>query len=98
MHPDILQISKLSLFNGIDTGELIDIFEESRFIYSSYEPGRVIKFRGEKIEDLMILLYGDVKTEMEILTVKPFRWRNSRRISYLLQAFCLPKTIHCLLI
>ena len=64
MHPDILQISKLSLFNGIDTGELIDIFEESRFIYSSYEPGRVIKFRGEKIEDLMILLYGDVKTEM----------------------------------
>lgn len=60
----IKQISKIDLFNSLNEEELKKIFSEDEFNKEEYKKDSIIRFRGSKLNDMLILFSGEIKTEM----------------------------------
>jgi len=58
------QISKIPLFKDLTIEEIKSLTSNDSFKTLDYEKDNIIKSRGEKLEHLMVLLYGEVKTQM----------------------------------
>ncbi|KLO21494.1 Crp/Fnr family transcription regulator [Marinitoga sp. 1197] len=64
MHPLIERFSKLIIFRKLKLSEIEELIENNILYIKEFEKNSIIKSRGEKIEEVMLLLYGRVKTEM----------------------------------
>jgi CRP-like cAMP-binding protein len=58
------QVSKIPLFKNLTVEEIKSLTLENSFKSVDFEKNSVIKNRGEKLDHLMVLLFGEVKTEM----------------------------------
>jgi len=65
MNPLIMNLAKLTLFEDMTLGELEEIFRSFSGGLFSCNPGEIIKFRGEEYDELLILLTGEVETQMQ---------------------------------
>lgn len=61
----LMNLAKLELFEGITLGELEEIFSDFRNGLFSYDPGAIIKFRGDEYKELLILLIGEIEAVMQ---------------------------------
>ncbi|AEX84867.1 cyclic nucleotide-binding protein [Marinitoga piezophila KA3] len=58
------QISKTPIFKSLKITEIEELISSEKMIIKSYEKDEIIRFRGEKVNEVMILLSGQVKAEM----------------------------------
>jgi CRP-like cAMP-binding protein len=58
------QVSKIPLFKNLTVEEIKSLTLENSFKSVDFEKNSVIKNRGEKLDHLMVLLFGEVKTQM----------------------------------
>lgn len=73
MNPLILNLARSKLFKGLTVGELETIFREILYRIEKYKAGEFVRFRGDSCDDLLILLDGKVKTEMQDFNGKVVR-------------------------
>jgi len=64
IHPVLAQISKIPLFKDLTIEEIKSLTVDNSFKTADFDSDALIKSRGEKLDYLMILLYGEVKTQM----------------------------------
>jgi len=64
IHPVLAQISKIPLFKELTIEEIKSLTVDNSFKTADFDSDALIKSRGEKLDYLMILLYGEVKTQM----------------------------------
>lgn len=64
IHPVLNQISKIPLFKNLTMEEIKKLTINNSFKTVDFDKDAVVKSRGEKLDHLMILLYGEVKTQM----------------------------------
>lgn len=73
MHPLVNQFSKLDIFKKLKLSEIEELIEKNLMIIREFEKDVLIKSRGEKIDEVMILLHGRVRTEMTEIDGKIIR-------------------------
>lgn len=64
MHPLLDRFSKLEIFRKLKLSEIENLLERNLLIINEYEKNYLVKSRGELLNEVMILLHGEVKTEM----------------------------------
>lgn len=73
MNPLILNLARSKLFEGFTVGELETLFREIFHRIEKHEAGEFVRLRGDICNDLLILLDGKVKTEMQDFNGKVVR-------------------------
>ncbi|PNR96802.1 Crp/Fnr family transcriptional regulator [Petrotoga sp. 9PWA.NaAc.5.4] len=58
------KISKINIFSNFTKGELLKIFDNIPYSVKEYSKGTLIRNSGERVEEFMILVNGEVITEM----------------------------------
>ncbi|TGG88216.1 Crp/Fnr family transcriptional regulator [Geotoga petraea] len=58
------QVSKIPLFKNLTVEEIKSLTLDNSFKSVDFEKDSIIKSRGEKLDHLMVLLFGEVKTQM----------------------------------
>ncbi|GAB6190141.1 Crp/Fnr family transcriptional regulator [Marinitoga arctica] len=64
MHPLGTIFSKMIVFRKLKMSEIEELLNKNILIIKEYEKNITIKSRGEKIDEIMLLLKGTIKTEM----------------------------------
>ncbi|WP_129408167.1 Crp/Fnr family transcriptional regulator [Marinitoga lauensis] len=83
MHPLVGQFSKLEIFRKLKLSEIEELVEKNFMIIKEFEKDTLIKSRGEKISEVMILLHGKVKAEMTELDGKVIQIEDMKAPSLL---------------
>ena len=52
------------VLKGLDSSDLVNIFEKVKYQIKSYKADEIVAFQGEEVKSLMILLLGSVRGEM----------------------------------
>jgi CRP-like cAMP-binding protein len=87
MNPFVVSLAKLDLFENITLGELEKILQSSNGTMFSYQPGEIIKFKGEECNELLILLIGEVQAQMQNEEGKMIVVENIKSPNVLASAF-----------
>ncbi|ANQ53733.1 Crp/Fnr family transcriptional regulator [Thermosipho sp. 1063] len=64
MHPLIETFSKIEVFKKLKISQIERLVKNREIIFRRYERGELIKGRGEKINEVMVLMSGKVRGEM----------------------------------
>ena len=67
---ELLAISKCSLFKSVKLSEIKLLFLTVPYIIKQYEENAIIKARGDKYESLIIVLKGELDTEINDISGK----------------------------
>ncbi|MBT1247737.1 MULTISPECIES: Crp/Fnr family transcriptional regulator [unclassified Thermosipho (in: thermotogales)] len=64
MHPLIETFSKIEVFKKLKISQIERLVKNREIIFRRYKRGELIKGRGEKIDEVMVLISGKVRGEM----------------------------------
>ena len=59
------KLEKLSIFRGLSKEKILEIINYSDFKIKKFEKQETLSFRGDKINDIMIVLDGELRGEMQ---------------------------------
>ena len=58
-------LENIPIFKGLDKDKIIEIINFSDFKIKKFKKNEIISFRGDKINDIMIILEGELRGEMQ---------------------------------
>ena len=58
-------LENIPIFKGLDKDKIIEIISFSDFKIKKFKKNEIISFRGDKINDIMIILEGELRGEMQ---------------------------------
>lgn len=87
MNPLIYNLGRCNLFAGIPVGQLEEIFSKVKHRICKFLPGELIQEQGSSCEEMLVLLLGEVKAQMQDFSGKIVQIERIKAPSILASSF-----------
>ncbi len=87
MNPLIYNLGRCNLFAGIPVGQLEEIFSKVKHRICKFLPGELIQEQGSSCEEMLVLLLGEVKAQMQDFSGKIIQIERIKAPSILASGF-----------
>jgi len=91
LNPLIYNLGRCDLFAGIPVGQLEDIFSKVKHRIRRFLPGELIEEQGSSCEEMLVLLLGEVKAQMQDFSGKVVQIERIKAPSILASGFIFAK-------